>query len=109
VTVRIVRSAAARRDIIEHAVYISNENPSAGDRFLDAVQAAFTRICQFPLIGAARRFRSPILRGVRMWPTPGFERYLLFYRLEDNDEQVRVLRVLNGARNDIADALRDID
>ncbi len=60
-TIRLLRSRRARRDVIDHAVYIGEHNPDAAMRFLDAVEAAFQRIADYPSIGAARLFRLPEL------------------------------------------------
>jgi len=100
---RVVRSPAARHDIVGHAVYIGQDDEQAAERFLSTVEKAFARIGSFPKIGAARPFSHPALENIRLWPVPGFERYLIFYRVEDT--RIRVIRVLNGARGDITDAL----
>lgn len=102
-TMRVIRSRAARRDVIEHAVYIGQEDKGAAERFLDAVQTAYVRIGEFPKIGVERSFQLPALRGIRMWPVPGFERYLIFYRLEK--DCIRIARLLNGVRGDIENAV----
>lgn len=102
-TVRVVRTRAANRDSVGHAVYIGQDDPRAADRFLDAVANAFARIGAFPKIGALRSDTHPAFPDVRLWPIPDFERYLIFYRAEDT--RIKVIRVLNGARGDIADAL----
>ncbi len=43
-----------------------------------------------------RRFASPWLADVRLWPIQGFEKHLLFYRLIGDTRGI--MRVLHGAR-----------
>lgn len=97
---RIVLRPEAERDLEEIAAYIGRDGPSAALRFLDAAQAAFEALAAAPLIGSARRFRSRRLAGVRLWPIPDFDAYLIIYRpMEDG---VDVSRVLHGARDLLA-------
>ncbi len=46
---------------------------------------------------SARRFDSPALSGLRMWPVPHFEHWLIFYI--PTDTAVQIVRVLHGARD----------
>ena len=93
----ILRERLAELDLNGHVDYIAADNETAATRFIDAVEKAFRLLSQMPEIGTQRRFRSPRLEGVRFWPIPGFEKYLIFYRVVD--EAVQVLRVLHGARD----------
>ena len=94
---RLVTTPLAQDDIDEQALYIAGENLDAGLRFLDAIDHARDELARLPEIGTARRFDSPTLSGLRVWPLPRFENWLIFYRIDD--EQLTVVRVLHGARN----------
>lgn len=75
-------------------------------RFIEAVDAAFRRLADTPEIGRLREFRNQRLAGLRSWPVPGFEKHLIFYRVDE--ESVEIVRVVHGAR-DLALALEDGD
>jgi toxin ParE1/3/4 len=90
---QVFRRPRARRDVVEHAVYISAENLEAAERFLDAIEQAFTLLVKNPAIGSSRELSNPRLVGLRMWPIKGFRKYLVFYRpVTDGIEVIRVLR-----------------
>ncbi len=95
---RVVTREAARRDLIEHFVFLGeNASVNVARRFLQALHASFEGLSQMPELGAKRAFRNPRFFTVRMWPVKGFERYLIFYR--PIDDGVEILRVLHGARD----------
>ena len=66
----------------------------AANRFKPAIQEAAEFLGQWPFAGWRRHFRTP---GLRSWQVPGFERYLIFYRV--GDERVEIVRVLYGMRD----------
>jgi toxin ParE1/3/4 len=49
----VYRRPAARRDLIEHYVYLANHaGQSVADRFLDQADASFSHLARQPRIGA---------------------------------------------------------
>ncbi len=68
-----------------------------------AAEEAYDRICETPEVGVLRSYDSRRLRSVRVWPVPGFRRFLVFYRV--TPKIVEVIRVLHSAR-DIPRVLR---
>jgi toxin ParE1/3/4 len=102
---RVERRPQARLDILEQAIYLGEEaSEEVALRFIEAVDAAFRRLASTPEIGRRRDFRNPRLVGLRSWPVPGFEKHLVFYRVEEGC--VEIVRVLHGAR-DLAFVLED--
>lgn len=96
-SLRIVRRPKARQDIVEIAIYLAERSIEASDAFLEAIQSAFQLLASLPEMGSPRRFQSPRLAGMRMWPVEGYENYLIFYRpLSDG---IEVVRVLHAARD----------
>ena len=95
---RIIRRAAARRDLIEHFVYIGeNASEEAAHRFLSSVNRTFDELAGMPQMGATRKFRNPKFQNVRVWRVKHFEKYLIFYRpVKDG---IVVLRVIHAARD----------
>lgn len=94
---RVRTTPRAQDDIDEHAFCIAGDNLDAGLRFLDAIEHARNELARLPEIGSARRFDSPALFGLRIWPVPRFENWLIFYRIEE--QILTVVRVLHGARD----------
>jgi len=87
----------AEQDVVEAAVYIADENPSAAVRFMDAVDETVQAILEMPGAGRPREFDNPVLVGMRVRLVKGFENYLVFYR--PTDVGIEVHRVLHGARD----------
>jgi plasmid stabilization system protein ParE len=49
-------------------------------------------------VGRLRRFRNPVLAGLRSWPVARpFGSYLIFYR--DLPDCIELFRLIHGARN----------
>jgi toxin ParE1/3/4 len=94
----------ADSEVDAYADRIAQDSLDAAFRFLDAVQAAFDRIGESPGIGSLRYAHLPNLDGLRMWPIPKFEHYLVFYM--EHPTYVDVLRVLHGAM-DLPTALQE--
>jgi toxin ParE1/3/4 len=94
---RIIVHDEARFDVIDQAYYIAEDSLSAADRFIEAVDAAYQRLAAMPGMGAIREYGNPKLKGMRMWPVPGFEKHLIFYHASETE--LRIIRVLHGARD----------
>lgn len=86
--VRYTETAAA--DLDELLRYLIDRNPSAAGDVGAAIEAAVARIAAYPLSAQATD-----QAGVRMAPAGRFP-YLIFY--ETGDDEVRILRILHGAR-----------
>lgn len=101
-TCKLVKRERAKRDLIELATAIAQDNLEAAERFLDAAEAAFRFLARTPGAGATREYLNPALKGLRMWPIQGFEKHLVFYRATPG--KLDIIRVLHAAR-DIAAVL----
>jgi toxin ParE1/3/4 len=94
----VYQRAAARRDLVEHFVYLAeNAGLDAADRFLANAEASFTDLARQPLIGAPLKLRAPELAGLRKWRVKGFDNHLIFYF--PRGDGVSILRVLHAARD----------
>ncbi len=74
----IVRRKLVHEDLIDHFVYIGQDNMDAADRFLEHVEIAFQRLRDLPFLGMSRTDDFPSFPDLRVWPVPGFENYLIF-------------------------------
>lgn len=94
---RLTFQQEAKEDIGTIADYIAGHNPGAAERFFIAVDDLCELLIHTPNIGSPRIFQSPRLHGMRVMPLGKFERYLVFYRV--NDDTVQILRVIHGMRD----------
>lgn len=95
---KIYQRAAARRDLVEHFVYLAeNANLETAERFLAQTEASFNVLAEQPLIGAPLSLHDPALAGMRKWPVGGFENHLIFYLPHPNG--ISVVRILHAARD----------
>lgn len=94
---RADKTPAARTDLVDAYVFIARDNPSAGERFLDAAEQAFDLLAGMPRMGQAWVTSNQRLAGIRFWPIAGFEKHLVFYR--PTDDGIEVIRVLHSARD----------
>lgn len=97
-SLKIFESAEAVNDVIDAADHIAQQSGlNASDRFLQAVKNAYRQIADMPGIGSVRDFGQPDLQGMRRWHVTKFPKYLIFYMT--NESELRILRVLHGARD----------
>ena len=93
----VKKTPQAKRDLLEHVLYLAQINPDLADRFIDASEMAFEKLAQMPMKGKSQSFRSPKLASVRRWFIPGFDKYLVFYRPIKGG--IELLRVLHGMQD----------
>ena len=96
-TTRITRRPRARRDVIDAARYIGEQNLSAALQFAEAVRKTEEFLAQAPGIGAPKDFSRPELAGMRLHSVQNFRKYLIFYIPKERG--IEVVRVLHGARD----------
>ena len=92
---RVLRRAQAKRDLINHFVYLAEQaNIDVARRFLKATDSACRLLAEMPELGPRRRFKRRELAKTRMWPVKEFREFLIFY--EPIDGGIRVLRVIHA-------------
>lgn len=91
---------AAREDLIESYLFIGLDSPDAAERFLQAAEESCDALADMPEIGHRWDSEDERLQDVRVWHVKGFESWLIFYRV--TEEQVDILRVIHGARDTAA-------
>jgi plasmid stabilization system protein ParE len=64
VTGRVVWRRSAEQDVVDAAVYIADDNPSAAARFMDAVDETVQAVLKMPGAGRPREFDNPALPGI---------------------------------------------
>jgi toxin ParE1/3/4 len=94
----VFQRPAARRDLVEHYVYLAeNAGDAVAERFLANVEASFTGLSGHPEMGAPLPLRRPELTGLRKWPVKDFEKFLIFYIPRPHG--VSIVRVLHAAQD----------
>jgi toxin ParE1/3/4 len=95
---RVFKRAAARRDLVQHYVYLAeNAGDAVADRFLACAETSFVELSEHPQMGAALTLRRTELGAIRKWRIREFENFLIFY--EPRPEGVSIVRVLYAARD----------
>jgi toxin ParE1/3/4 len=93
-------SEAAALSIVEQADYHEQASDRAlAQRWEAAVDQAIHSLSNWPERGAACRFRSAALTGLRWIFVPGFPKHMVFYRYLPEEKAVRIVQVLHGARD----------
>ncbi len=92
----VTKKPRAKADLLEHYVYIGEENLDAAEQFLEATEAAFAKLAAMPRMGRRRRSEDPRLDAMRVWPIPGWK-YMVFYRPVERG--IDVVRVLHGTQD----------
>ena len=89
--VRIVRSPAAKDDLIDIWCAIAMDSPRAADKLVDAIAKRIFQLADFPDSGTVREDIAPDARAL----VEGS--YLILYR--HNGSTVEIVRVVHGARD----------
>ena len=94
----VTKREAARRDLVEHFVYLAEEaGLDVVERFLANAEASFNDLAQQPKMGAPLTLKHPDLANVRKWRIKGFDNHLVFY--EPRSDGVSIVRVLHATRD----------
>ena len=56
---QILKKPVVWRDLLEHVDFISDRNPEAAERFIDAVEETFSFLADNPLLGGRCLYRTP--------------------------------------------------
>ena len=87
----VLRTSQANLDLVEIALRMAKENPTAADRWLDRICEKCQILACTPDLGRKRYDLAPNLRGSPVG------NYIIFYR--PTAEGIQVVRVLHGARD----------
>lgn len=92
------RRAAARRDLVDHFVYLAeNASVDIAEHFLTQAEASFDELAAQPLMGAPLMLKRPELAGLRKWRVKGFDNYMILYI--PRPDGVSIIRVLHASRD----------
>lgn len=92
----VSKREAARRDLVEHFVYLAeNAGLDMADRFLANAESSFADLAHQPMLGAPLTLKRPELANIRKWRVKDFDNHLVFY--EPRPDGVSIVRVLHAA------------
>ena len=94
---RVVKRAAAKRDLILHFAFIAESSLDAARRFLVAAEKTFEDLAEMPSMGALRDALPAKFADIRLWRVNGFENYLILYRPRNHG--VAVERVIHAKQD----------
>ena len=95
---KVYQRAAARRDLLEHFVYLAeNASLDTAERFLAHAEASFDDLAAQPMMGAPLTLKPTELAGLRKWRVKDFDNFLIFYL--PRPDGVSIMRVLHATRD----------
>ena len=86
-------------DLVQIAEYIIPDNPVAARAVVKAIRDTFLILAREPLLGSEYHPIRQVLHGIRMFPVTAYPNYLIYYRPLPDNTGVRILYVLNAARD----------
>jgi toxin ParE1/3/4 len=99
-TKKINLTVKANLDLEEHLLYLAQNNSDAALRFFESARETFAQLAKNPSMGRLYPVSNLKLSGLRKWSVKGFEKYLIFYLIED--DTIKILRIIHAARNILA-------
>jgi len=95
---RILQRRAARRDLIQHFVYLAEHaGLETARRFRRAAEATYAELGGMPRIGSPGKLGEGKFARVRLWRVQGFEKYLILY--QPADDGIVIERVIHAAED----------
>lgn len=95
---RVYQRAAARRDLVDHYVYLAEQaDESTAERFIAQAEQTFIDLAENREMGLSLRLRDQRLTGLRKWRVGGFEAFLVFYL--PRTDGVSIVRVLHATQD----------
>jgi toxin ParE1/3/4 len=87
---------AARRDLVEHFVYLAETaGLELAERFLSQAEANFKDLARQPMMGTPLNLKHPELAHIRKWRVKGFDNHQVFYA--PRFDGVSIVRVLHAS------------
>ena len=92
---KVFQRAVARRDLIEHYVYLAEiAGEAVAGRFLVQAEVPYAEFAEHPEMGSPLALRRPELAMLRKWRVRDFDGCLIFYFARPNG--ISSMRVLHA-------------
>ena len=92
----LIYSSLANEDLTAIYNYIAADSSNRASVYMGKMEQAILKLRDFPNMGAEGRYPELVNLGVKVLP---FGDYLIFYIVNADAEQVKVVRVLHGSIN----------
>ena len=93
---RFTNRAANDLDEIFHYIAIELDNPSAASSFMTKLEKLIDEITAFPKCGSLLDNELVPVNDIRKLP---ISNYMLYYRFDESDECIVILRIIYGKRD----------
>ena len=92
--VKLVYTCKAEDDLDSIFAYIAEDSPTNAFNYIDKMQSAIENLIISPCMGVSCKAKG-IDRDCRLLI---FEKYLIFYQLDEDDSEITILRILHGSK-----------
>ena len=89
-------SRAAMLDVKAIFSYIAVDSREAASGYLQRLESQFLKLREFPRLGHESLYPELAALNIRILP---FQKYLIFYTVNDAEQTVLIYRVLQSSRN----------
>lgn len=93
---QLIYADEADKDLTAIYNYIACDSAKRASNFLGQIENCILQLRDFPDIGVESKYKELRALGIRVLP---YEKYLIFYTVNDNVKTVSVIRVLRGSVN----------
>lgn len=93
---KIYYSNLADSDLQEIYDYIASDSSYNAGRYLGKMEKQILKLAETPSIGVKPRYQELASLGLLVLV---FEKYLIFYKVKQQEKEVEIVRVLSGQRN----------
>ena len=92
--VKLVYTCKAEDDLDSILDYIAENSPANALSYIDRMRSAIENLIMSPYMGVSCKAKG-IDRDCRILI---FENYLIFYKIDEDDNEITILRILYGSR-----------
>jgi len=93
-SVKLVFTCKAEDDLDSIFGYLAENSPANALKYIDRMQPAIENLIVSPYMGVICKAKG-IDRNCRILV---FEKYLIFYQVDEDDNRITILRILHGSR-----------
>jgi addiction module RelE/StbE family toxin len=91
---KLIYTCKAEKDLDTIFSYIAENNPMNALNYINKIQSTIENLIISPYIGVSCRTKG-IQRNCRILI---FENYLIFYKVNEDESEINILRILHGSR-----------
>ncbi len=93
-SVKLTYTCKAEEDLDSIFAYIAENSPANASNYIEKMRSAIENLIISPHMGVSCKAKG-INRDCRILI---FENYLIFYQVDEDDNEITILRILHGSR-----------